>query len=494
MDVSRFDKRRLFVACCALGFASFKVAQSSLYSTAMLTSETTTVLIAGLDFSIASAAFVVLTEAVIVALALLGRLPRLSMPVIAPSLVLAATAVLSYSGALSSVDPAVSLMALAFAQGTATVMLTLAWVEIMTQMEPTISMKTLASSMLLAAAVTLALQNSPSLVMLPCVVATLVASALLYRRAKGIAGNALASGKTMGGDEAAAGAEQKRDRTSLRPYLRGFVSIGEGLLSLLVLGCVVGIINGFMVVQHYDFDGSSLASAMGIAAASMAFFVMAYGFSKTFSASRAYRALFPLLTGVLIIWPFANFQYSYFVGAAFVAGHSLISTSVMYLIIREAHESDLNPYAFMGASVLLIRLASVSGIVGGTVIAGLDLNPSFKTMLVFCIALYLLSIVLLFMLRIRKRSEREQRPARPKRRRIRRQRRRSDGSTWPDGPRIGNPPAAGSRQELHLYRRGSVPVSQHRARTYQEHLREAGRTLQAGDNRSVHRLTFTKMS
>ena len=164
MDVSRFDKRRLFVACCALGFASFKVAQSSLYSTAMLTSETTTVLIAGLDFSIASAAFVVLTEAVIVALALLGRLPRLSMPVIAPSLVLAATAVLSYSGALSSVDPAVSLMALAFAQGTATVMLTLAWVEIMTQMEPTISMKTLASSMLLAAAVTLALQNSPSLV------------------------------------------------------------------------------------------------------------------------------------------------------------------------------------------------------------------------------------------------------------------------------------------------------------------------------------------
>ena len=86
MDVSRFDKRRLFVACCALGFASFKVAQSSLYSTAMLTSETTTVLIAGLDFSIASAAFVVLTEAVIVALALLGRLPRLSMPVIAPSL------------------------------------------------------------------------------------------------------------------------------------------------------------------------------------------------------------------------------------------------------------------------------------------------------------------------------------------------------------------------------------------------------------------------
>ena len=46
MDVSRFDKRRLLVARCALGFASFKVAQSSLYSTAMLTSETTTVLIA----------------------------------------------------------------------------------------------------------------------------------------------------------------------------------------------------------------------------------------------------------------------------------------------------------------------------------------------------------------------------------------------------------------------------------------------------------------
>ncbi|MFR3090660.1 MAG: hypothetical protein ACLTMP_02020 [Eggerthella lenta] len=152
----------------------------------------------------------------------------------------------------------------------------------------------------------MALQNSPSLVMLPRRGDASGECTALSTR-EGIAGNALASGKTKGGDEVTAGAEQKRDRTSLRPYLRGFGSIGEGLLSLLVLGCVVGIINGFMVVQHYDFDGSSLASAMGIAAASMAFFVMAYGFPKTFSASRAYRAL-PLLTGVLIIWPFANFS------------------------------------------------------------------------------------------------------------------------------------------------------------------------------------------
>ena len=78
MDVSRFDKRRLFVACCALGFASFKVAQSSLYSTAMLTSETTTVLIAGLDFSIASAAFVVHEDGSS-SLLYHDRPPRLSM-------------------------------------------------------------------------------------------------------------------------------------------------------------------------------------------------------------------------------------------------------------------------------------------------------------------------------------------------------------------------------------------------------------------------------
>lgn len=122
------------------------------------------------------------------------------------------------------------------------------------------------------------------------------------------------------------------------------------------------------------------------------------------SASRSYRALFPLLTGVLIAWPFANFQYGYFVSAAFVAGHSLISTSVMFLIVRESHESRLNPYVFMGTSVVLIRLASMLGIVGGSAIAGLDINPPFKTMLVFCIAVYLLSLALLFMLRIRKRS------------------------------------------------------------------------------------------
>lgn len=411
MNIPRFDQRRHLAVCCAVGFAAFKTAQSSLYSTAMLTSDTTTVLIAGLDFSIVSAFFVILAEAVIVAAALRGRLPALSMPVFAPSVILALTATLSYGGVLSAIDPTVSLLTVAFAQGAATVMLTLAWVEIMTRMKPTESMKTLASSMLLAAVIGYALQHGPSQIMLPCIVVLLAIGAGLHR---------VARCTTLCATEPSSHANAQRTEGSparayaaIRPYLRGLMSIGEGLLSLLVLGCTVGIINGFMVMQHYNFEGSATASALGTAAASMAFFVMAYGFPKTFSASRAYRALFPLLTGVLIVWPFANFQYSYFVGAAFVAGHSLISTSVMYLIIREAHESELNPYAFMGASVLLIRLASVMGLAGGAFIAGLDINPSFKTMLVFCIALYLLSLALLFMLRIRKRASKPESEASP---------------------------------------------------------------------------------
>ena len=66
----------------------------------------------------------------------------------------------------------------------------------------------------------------------------------------------------------------------------------------------------------------------------------------------------------------------------------------MLPIVREYHESRLNPYVFMGTSVVLIRLASMLGIVGGSAIAGLDINPPFKTMLVFCIAVYLLSLAL----------------------------------------------------------------------------------------------------
>lgn len=402
MNTARFGRRQRLVLYCTLGFAAFKAAQSSLYSTAMLTSDTTTILLSGIDFSVVSALFVIATEAVIVAAALLGKLPKLSMPLIIPSAALAGVACLSYGGVFASIDPVLALLIMTCVQGAGTVLVTLAWVELMTMLEPTASMKTLASSMLFASLFALVLPNEPSVAVPLAIVLLLGANAVLYRLAKNASMASVSSDTTDQAKESSAA----RGLARTKRYVRGFVSIGEGLLSLLVLGCTVGIINGFMVVQHVDFEGSSVASTVGVTAASIAFFIMAYGFPKTFSASRAYRALFPLLTGVLIIWPFANFQYSYFVGAAFVAGHSLISTSVMYLIIREAHESKLNPYAFMGASVLLIRLASVSGIIGGVVIAGLNLNPSFKTMLVFCVALYLLSLALLFMLRARKRRER----------------------------------------------------------------------------------------
>ena len=143
----------------------------------------------------------------------------------------------------------------------------------------------------------------------------------------------------------------------------------------------------------------------------------------------------------------------------------------------------------------------MSGIVGGTVIAGLDLNPSFKTMLVFCIALYLLSIVLLFMLRIRKRSEREQRPAasgEPVR---------SEDAFDAKGTEVTVRHGltdreseillllARGRSSTYIVRAGGARAGrEHGENPHVPHLREAGRTLQAGDNRSVHRLTFTKMS
>lgn len=397
MDDVRSKQRHLLVMWCALGFSAFKAAQSVLYSTAVLTSDTTTVLIAGFDFSVASALFVLLADTLIVIAALRGRLPAMSVPIVVPSAILAAAACFSFAGGFSTMDPAVSLLVLALAQGISTAMLTLAWVELFTTMKPADSMKALAFAMLLASLVSYALRHAPSPVILIAVLVLLLANVALCRKAK-------CEANAVPQNEPSRGSASQLGTNATRSYLKGFLSIGEGLLSLLVLGCTVGIINGFMVVQHYNFEGSSLASSLGVIAASVAFFVMAYGFPKTFSASRAYRALFPLLTGVLIVWPFANFQYGYFVSAAFVAGHSLISTSVMFLIVRESHESRLNPYVFMGTSVVLIRLASMLGIVGGSAIAGLDINPPFKTMLVFCIAVYLLSLALLFMLRIRKRS------------------------------------------------------------------------------------------
>ncbi|MEG2932619.1 MAG: LuxR C-terminal-related transcriptional regulator [Gordonibacter sp.] len=382
-----------------LGFASFKVAQSTFYATAGFTTDGSFILISGIEFSILSALMVLATEAIVV-YAVFSRLLRaFSLPVIVPTAVFLAVAVFSFSGALAKLPSQAALLAVAMVHGCATVMLTLAWVELLSRLGPSDAAKTLAASMLLASAISLALQGGAAPVKFAATAVFLVTSAVLCCMERGRL--AIEVPKRT---SASPRHRLEKAPPSFRKHLQGLVFIGEGLVSLLVLGCAVGIINGFMFREGAGFDGSSEASSLGTCLASIVFFVAVFSLPKVFSASKAYRMLFPLLTGILIAWPLVDFQYGYFFSAAFVTGHAFVATSVMCLIISEGSRRSLNPYAFMGMSVFLIRLSSMAGLFLGTSLAAIDAATSFKNMLVIVVVIYLLSLVLLYMLRKRSRE------------------------------------------------------------------------------------------
>lgn len=375
----------------ALGFASFKTAQGSLYSTAMLSSDSSMIMVSNLEFSVISAVFVMVAALVIIGLMATGKLSEFSLPVGFSSIVLAVTAVVSQVGLLDA-SGHIGVGMTAFVQGVLTVVLTLAWVEMFARLATGEAMKSLATAMLVAALLACVVQLLPSWVTLPFVVVLLLLNIVLYYHARR---------RTL----AAASPKLARAlpaRSVLKEHARGLFSIGEGLLSLLAFGCTIGIINGFMFSSGAVFEGSAKAMPTGTLVAAIAFFIVAYSFPKTYSVTRAYRVMFPVITALLILWPFAQFAYTYYFSLAFVVGHAFISTSVMYLIIHVARERSLSAGLFMAVSIVLIRLSSVAGLLAGSLVAGLDFDPLFKTMLVIVIVVYLLSLTLLFMARARK--------------------------------------------------------------------------------------------
>lgn len=382
----------------ALGFAAFKIVQTYLYSTAVFSVDASFIVVSGISFSMLSAGVVIVTDLLVVVLVCAGWLRAPRMPVVLPALAMAAAMIASFFGILDSLGPLARLAIVSVAYGVASVAMTLAWVSAFSSMEPYGSMKSLACAMLAASGASLFLQDQNRALVLAVLLALLACSVWLHTIA-------VRSTYTSNGDSAYpkqsghAAKSASAQHFSIRTHLRSLAAIGEGLASLLVLGCTVGIISGFMIAENVSYEGSPGASLIGSIVGTIAFFLLAFTFPKAYDATKAYRVLFPILTALLIAWPFLDFKYSYFFSVAFLAGHSFISTSVMYLIISETHRRRLDPYAFMALSMLFIRLFSAAGIVVGASVSSLNEPSSFKTMLVVAIGLYLLSMVLLLMLR-----------------------------------------------------------------------------------------------
>jgi DNA-binding CsgD family transcriptional regulator len=367
-----------------LGFACFKVAQSASYSTAMLSGSVPYIMISNIEFGIVTSFPIMLTELAVI-LFVFKRKPGIgTIPVAVPTFLLLLASAASALDFVSRMPPIVGFVIVCTTYGVCTSLITLAWVELFAFEYETESVHLLAFAMLLSAVIMIMIGRL-SLPMLPIIALCLFAFA------------AFACSKVRNAMKKAHGTTFWKQATEKRLYVKGIRALGNGLVPLLALGCAMGILNSFMLVDGYAFEGSETAGNLGVLIGYATFFVIVHMSSRFVRIEFVYRILFPLLATLLFLWPLLSTQFGYPFSISFAAGYNFISVSVMFLIIREAHRRLLSPYALMAIAILFIRLSVLLGLVAGSGVAGISVEGVPSTMLIVAIVMYALALVLLFL-------------------------------------------------------------------------------------------------
>lgn len=376
----------------AAGFGFFKSAQIMAYTTAMSSGSESFMLLSDIDFNIVSSFFIIGLNFAIAIAAYRKQMQHPRMPIVAPTLCFIATNLLSFSGLLDTMQPIPRLALICLMYAVGSVPLILAWMGTFADMESTVSPKAIALGMLVGAIFPLALSRSCAEVNLAAITCLAIVSMLLFRmlnRQK----PADALGSLSNSDDPSTSAAPP---ASVPDYARSLASISNGLVCLLVLGCAMNAVSGFMLVGGIDFEGSASTSNLGMLIAQVVFCLVVHFAPRLPHVSIVYRILFPVFTGLLILWPFLGQEYLPFLSVALVMGHKFVSCAVMCLIVNEGARARLNPYTFMGIAIVLIRLSVLLGMQLGSLLGTKGhFDLPLAAVLVAALAIWILSFALL---------------------------------------------------------------------------------------------------
>lgn len=229
----------------AAGFGFFKSAQIMAYTTAMSSGSESFMLLSDIDFNIVSSFFIIGLNFAIAIAAYRKQMQHPRMPIVAPTLCFIATNLLSFSGLLDTMQPIPRLALICLMYAVGSVPLILAWMGTFADMESTVSPKAIALGMLVGTIFPLALSRSCAEVNLAAITCLAIVSMLLFRmlnRQK----PADALGSLSNSDDPSTSAAPP---ASVPDYARSLASISDGLVCLLVLGCAMNAVSGFMLVR-----------------------------------------------------------------------------------------------------------------------------------------------------------------------------------------------------------------------------------------------------
>lgn len=383
----------------AVGFGIFRGASTNSYLSTFSDSGAPFLFVSDVLFNIA-AALAAAVASFLVVFKVLKRGDKIALlPIGLPTFMLVLCCLASSTGLLSTYDSSVVSVVGGIAFGFSSIIVTLAWAEIVAQGDARAIAARLAGAVLIGTAVSALLGNCTALFRAPIGAALLVASSILLVRMRS---SVLPDFQISEGDSVYA--EPKSLRAAWSLYGDALSDLADSLAAFFVLEAVIGLLNSFMYVNGISFPASGSVSTIAPLCAAGIFCVFVFWLENIPTASTVFRAMVSPLAAMAVFLPFISETYNLVFLFALLVGYSVVGVLATYRCMTAAGTYRLSPDVLLGfssgvASVCLF-VALVVGWLAGSIQAG-DGADTMRYLVVVMAVVYALVLVTVFLSRNR---------------------------------------------------------------------------------------------
>jgi len=385
----------------AVGFGIFRGASTSSYLSTFSDSGAPFLFVSDVLFNIAAALAAAVTSFLVV-FKLLKRGGSLAvLPVALPTLMLVLCCLASSTGLLSTYDSSVVTVAGGIAFGFSSIIVTLAWAEIVAQGYARAIAARLAGAVLIGTAVSALLGNCSVFFRAPIGAVLLVVSSVLLLKMRSVV---LPTPQLAEKTDAHDAPGSIRAAWSL--YGDALSDLADSLAAFFVLEAVIGLLNSFMYVNGISFPASGSVSVIAPLCAAGVFCVFVFWLENIPTASTVFRAMVSPLAAMAVFLPFISETYNLVFLFALLVGYSVVGVLAAYRCMTAASTYRLSPDVLLGfssgiASVCLL-VALVVGWLAGSIQGGFgDGAGTMRYLVVVVAVVYALVLTTVFLSRNR---------------------------------------------------------------------------------------------
>ena len=424
MNATRPMLRRL--AAPVAGFGLFKALLDRTYSSAMSTSSGAFPIVNDLAFSLAASLAIIVFAALLLGVSWRrpSFVPRVSA--CACMALLAVVNCLSGLGLLAELPVGAALALTSASYGAGSTVPNAAWLVCVAALPAGECLLVLAASYLLAAFVSSLIAALPLVWGGWVACAACLASAVLLMRESSLGPTTMPLSRVNGqAGSRADGTAASAPIPSVRSARIALAPIAGPLGVFLALEMIMGLVMSFQVVSvagaaSAAAGGGPGAGAGGVGFAKAAASVLAYaGLAAVALGKRSlpdirllFERLFPLAALALVALPFTGSAYGAAFSVALVFLQGVIGTSVLFMLLQASRENDIPVVATVAAVSLAARLFILAGLALGRGIGAAEgVDATARALTVAVAALYMLSMVLVWLLKTKGRAGEESKDA-----------------------------------------------------------------------------------